>query len=172
VTLIPVFEPLQAHHDRQAFDCGKSALNEFLQRQARQNADRSVGVTHVALPDAGSAKILAYYTLITRTVDASIVPARKLPRGDIGVVLLGRLAVDRSAQGQGLGKLCLLRAMRQVEQAPARGPYALPRVSEAAPPVRAILDSGLASSDPLARSDDASAGGETHDKDHYCDDQQ
>ena len=122
----PVFEPLQAHHDRQGFDCGKPALNQFLQRQARQNADRNVGITHVAVTERGDAKVLAYYTLLTRVVDAGIVPNNKLPRGEIGVVLLGRLAVDQTAQGQGLGRLCLLRAMTQVERAAQEiGIYAL-----------------------------------------------
>ncbi len=122
----PVFEPLSTHHDRLGFDCGKPALNEFLQRQARQNAERNVGVTHVAVPAPGERRILAYYTLLTRTVNAAIVPVPRLPQGDIGVALLGRLAVDQAAQGQGLGKLCLLRAMRQVETASREiGIYAL-----------------------------------------------
>ncbi len=122
----PVFEPLGAHHDRQSFDCGEPVLNLFLQRQARQNADRTVGVTHVAALAAGDPKILAYYTLLTRVVDAEIVPSKKLPRGEIGVALLGRLAVDNSAQGQGLSRLCLLRAMAQVERAAREiGLYAL-----------------------------------------------
>lgn len=121
-----VFEHLQAHHDRQGFDCGKPALNQFLQRQARQNADRNVGITHVAVNAPGESKVLAYYTLLTRVVDAEVVPAKKLPPGEIGVALLGRLAVDRSAQGQGLGKLCLLRAITQVENAAREiGLYAL-----------------------------------------------
>ena len=111
----PHFEPLQAHHDRHSFDCGKTPLNQFLQRQARQNADRNVGVTHVAVAAKGESKILAYYTLLTRVVDAEIIPSKKLPRGEIGVALLGRLAVDN--QGQGLGRRCLLRAMSQVEAA-------------------------------------------------------
>jgi GNAT superfamily N-acetyltransferase len=122
----PVFEHLQAHHDRAGFDCGKIVLNDFLQKQARQNADRNVGVTHVAVPEPNASRILAYYTLLTRTVSSAIIPAKKLPRGEIGVALLGRLAVDRSAQGQGLGKLCLLRAMTQVELAARElGIYAL-----------------------------------------------
>ncbi len=122
----PVFEPLQAHHDRPSFHCGKPILNQFLQRQARQNADRNVGITHVAVAEVGDAKVLAYYTLLTRVVDAGIVPNKKLPRGEIGVVLLGRLAVDQTVQGQGLGRLCLLRAMTQVERAAREiGIYAL-----------------------------------------------
>jgi GNAT superfamily N-acetyltransferase len=122
----PVFERLQAHHDRQSFNCGNPALNQFLQRQARQNADRNVGITHVVVAEVGDTKVLAYYTLLTRVVDAGIVPNKKLPRGEIGVVLLGRLAVDQTAQGQGLGRLCLLRAMTQVERAAQEiGIYAL-----------------------------------------------
>jgi len=122
----PVFEPLQTYHDRQGFDCGKAPLNQFLQRRARQNADRNVGVTHVAVPKAGESKVLAYYTLLTRVVDAEIVPSKELPRGEIGVALLGRMAVDKGAQGQGLGRLCLLRAMSQVESAAREiGIYAL-----------------------------------------------
>ncbi|MBC7806014.1 MAG: N-acetyltransferase [Akkermansiaceae bacterium] len=112
-----VFERLGAHHDRQGFDCGKTRLNDFLQRQARQNASRNVGVTHVAVPGGGDSKILAYYTLLVREIDAMIIPTKKLPKGAIGIALLGRLAVDQTAQGQGLGKLCLSRAMRQVETA-------------------------------------------------------
>jgi len=121
-----VFEKLQTHHDRRSFDCGTTALNDFLARQARQNADRNLGVTHLVVDSGGSAKILAYYTLVTRTVEASKTPNKSLPRGAIGVVLLGRLAVDRSAQGRGLGKACVLRAITQVARAAEEiGIYAL-----------------------------------------------
>lgn len=122
----PVFEPLGAQHDWQSFGCGKAALNSLLQRQARQNADRNVRVTHVAVAAAGESRIRAYYALLTWVVDAEIMPNKKPPRGEIGVALLGRLAVDQSAQGQGLGRLCLLRAMTQVERAAREiGLYAL-----------------------------------------------
>lgn len=117
VSVPPVFEHLQSHHDRETFDCGKAALNQFLQRQARQNADRNVGVTHVAVKQSGDSRILAFYTLVTRTIDSGVIPSKKLPRGDIGVVLLGRLAVDQNSQGRGLGRLCLTRAIVQVERA-------------------------------------------------------
>jgi GNAT superfamily N-acetyltransferase len=101
-------------------------LNDFLQRQARQNADRNVGITHVAVEKAGDSRVLAYYTLVTRTVDATIIPSKELPKGEIGVVLLGRLAVDKSQHRKGLGRMCLTRAMLQVEHS-ARdiGIYAL-----------------------------------------------
>lgn len=126
MSLSVVFETLQSHHDRQGFDCGHPALNEFLHRLARQNADRNVGVTHVAVENAGDSKILAYYTLVTRTLDRDIMSATKLPSGDIGVVLLGRLAVDNGAKSQGIGRLCLANAILQVARAADEvGVYAL-----------------------------------------------
>ena len=88
-------------------------MNNFLRHQARQNMDRNVGVTHVVVEAAGDTKILGYYTLVTRTIDRDIIPAKGLPSGPIGVVLLGRLAVDIAAQCRGLGKRMLLRSMKQ-----------------------------------------------------------
>jgi GNAT superfamily N-acetyltransferase len=114
---MPVVERLQGYHDRKGFDCGKDSLNQFLQKQARQNADRNVGVTHVVVAAPGDSKILGYYTLVTRTLESSVVPVKKLPAGPIGVVLLGRLAVDKGSQGQGIGKMMLLRAMAHTEEA-------------------------------------------------------
>ena len=40
--------------------------------------------------------------------------AKGLPTIDIPVVLLGRLAVDKTAQGQGLGQYLLIDALRRV----------------------------------------------------------
>jgi predicted GNAT family N-acyltransferase len=110
---VPIVELLQSHHDRATFDCGNTSLNNFLRHQARQNMDRHVGVTHVVVEAAGDTKILGYYTLVTRTIDREIIPAKGLPSGPIGVVLLGRLAVDIAAQRRGLGKRMLLRSMKQ-----------------------------------------------------------
>ena len=115
---MPVIELLAAHHDRASFDCGKAALNEFLHRFARQNAERNLGVTHIAAPAPGAAQILGYYTLLVRTVDRELLPSGgRLPHGPVGVVLLGRLAVAQSAQRQGLGTRMLLRAICQAERA-------------------------------------------------------
>lgn len=123
---MPVVELLQGYHDRQTFSCGNAALNEFLRRQARQNADRNLGVTHVVVRSAGDLQVLGYYTLVTRTVESAIIPSKGLPQGPIGVVLLGRLAVDRSCQRQGIGRLMLMRALRQTEEAArVMGIYAL-----------------------------------------------
>ena len=110
---MPIVELLQSHHDRTGFDCGNTLLNNFLRHQARQNMDRNVGVTHVVVEFEGDTKIIGYYTLVTRTVDREVIPATRLPSGPIGVVLLGKLAVDISAQRRGLGKRMLIRSMKQ-----------------------------------------------------------
>ena len=109
---------LAIHHDRASFDCGKEPLNRFIQQQAKQNADRHLGVTHVVVEKPSSPQIQGYFTLVTRTVESVAVPAqKKLPRGAIGVILLGRLAVDLKFQGRRLGQRMLLRAMAEVKRA-------------------------------------------------------
>ncbi len=123
---MPFVEFLAAHHDRAAFDCGKEPLNRYLREVARQSADRNLGVTQVVVPAPGAASLLGYFTLVTRTVESHVLPEKRLPRGPVGVVLLGRLAVDVGYQGQGLGKRLLLRAMAETEAASRRvGVFAL-----------------------------------------------
>lgn len=123
----PFYELLASHHDRVAFDCGEPSLNEFLRQRARQNADRNVGITHIAVPTSGAKTILGYYTMLVRSIERESLPAsRKLPPGEIGVVLLARLAVSRNAQGRGLRTQMLLRAITQTERAAQdMGIYAL-----------------------------------------------
>lgn len=114
----PFYEPLAAYHDRAAFDCGELSLNAFLQQHARQNAERNLGVTHVAVPAPGDGQILGYYTLLVRSIEReNFAVAKKLPPGEIGAALLARLAISRAAQGRGLGTQMLLRAIVQTERA-------------------------------------------------------
>lgn len=124
---MPFVEFLGPQHQRQAFDCGQKSLNRFLRQQARQNADRYLGATHVVVPELGSGEIQGYFTLVTRTIEGpSFLESKKLPPGPIGVVLLGQLAVDLRWQGKGLGAQMLLRAMAESEQAAGRvGIYAM-----------------------------------------------
>ena len=120
-------EFLASHHDRASFDCGKEPLNRFIRQQARQNATRHLGVTHVVVEEPESSQIQGCFTLVTRTVESTEVPSKKkLPWGAIGVILLGRLAVDLKFQGRRLGQRMLLRSMAEVKRAAQRiGIYAL-----------------------------------------------
>jgi len=112
------FVPLDRNlHDRVSFDCGKVALNTFLSKQAAKHRRLNISSTHV-LPAAGIPKgkpkpITAYYTLSIGEIHRESIPrGRKLPYYPIPVIVLARLAVDSRAQGQGLGEMTLIRAVR------------------------------------------------------------
>ncbi len=107
-----IIEPLNTSHDREAFDCSELSLNDFLKRFARQNDEKGLGRTFVAV-EAGNPKIKGYYTLSTGSLKFDNVP-EKLSRYPIPVAHLGRLAVDVSARGQGLGEYLLLDALARI----------------------------------------------------------
>jgi GNAT superfamily N-acetyltransferase len=105
--------PLAKHHDRAAFDCGDADLNLYLQRYARQNHTSGGAKCFVAAPADAPARALGFYTLSPASIEYSRTPAlvKKGPaRYEVPVFRLGRLAVDKSVQGRGLGGALLLRA--------------------------------------------------------------
>ncbi|MEJ7617044.1 MAG: GNAT family N-acetyltransferase [Pyrinomonadaceae bacterium] len=104
-------EPLSPTHDRAAFDCGEPSLDDFLKRFARQNDEKGLSRTYVAvLP--GEPKIHGYYSISSGAVRFNTMP-EKLPRYPIPVIHLGRLAVDVNTTGLGLGKILLLDALKR-----------------------------------------------------------
>jgi GNAT superfamily N-acetyltransferase len=103
---------LAGQHVRGAFDCGDSALNQFLQRQSGQLARKGYGKTYVALATDGIT-VLGFVTLSVGQVETAQLPnALKLPRYPAPVLRIGRLAVDRAAQGQGIGQQLLAFALQ------------------------------------------------------------
>jgi GNAT superfamily N-acetyltransferase len=105
-------------HDRSVFNCGQPMLNEWLKDRAGQFDRRDLSRTFVATrPD--ETLVLGYYAISTHRVIYDVLPsteAKGLPRLDIPVVLIGRLAVDQSVQGRGLGALLLVDALRRSMQ--------------------------------------------------------
>lgn len=119
-----IIEPLTASHNREWFDCGEESLNDFLKRFARQNDEKGLGRTYVAVK-TGEPRIYGYYTISSGALSFETIP-EKLPRYPIPVVHLGRLAVDESAKGQRLGKALLADALkRAVGVADQLGIYAV-----------------------------------------------
>jgi len=105
--------PIAKRHDRAAFDCGDSDLNLYLQKFARQNHESGGAKCFVASPADAPARVLGFYTLSPASLDYSRTPAlakKGLARYDVPVFRLGRLGVDRTVQGRGLGGALLLRA--------------------------------------------------------------
>jgi GNAT superfamily N-acetyltransferase len=96
---------LRASDDRSRFRSGDPDLDRFFQRYAGQNQFRHhVGTTYVAI-DVGH--IVGYATVAPGHIEIDELPAaarKKLPAYPLPVLRLGRLAVDESVRGQGLGK--------------------------------------------------------------------
>jgi len=110
------FETLGAHHDRTAFDCGESALNRYFQRQVTQDIRRRITNCFVAI-EVTTGRVAAYYTLSAASIPLVDLPAddtKRLPRyPTLPAVRIGRLAVDRSFQGRGLGEALLMNALHR-----------------------------------------------------------
>lgn len=108
--------PLTKAHERKSFDCGHEDLNRYLREQARQDAEKRVAAPFV-LTQPGDPKVLGFYTLSSSIIPVEELPPdlmKRLPRyGQLPVTLLGRLAVDRSAGGQGVGEFLLVDALRR-----------------------------------------------------------
>jgi ribosomal protein S18 acetylase RimI-like enzyme len=108
-------ELLAKFHDRDGFDCGSEPLNVFLKQTARQHAARGISRTFVLVEGGASeAKpILGFFSLNLcqlKSESLSAEEAKKLPR-DVSGIRLGRLAVAREYQRQGIGKTLLVAAM-------------------------------------------------------------
>ena len=103
-----------AVHDRKGFECGEEELDQFLQRFAARHRKAGISLTMVLPSKGSSSNISAYYTLSHTVIARSSLPeshAKRLPRYPVPVLLVAQLAVHRSTQGEGLGKIALLSAL-------------------------------------------------------------
>lgn len=117
-------ERISNAHAVDDFDCGEPEFNEYLQRFALAS-DRSDGARTYVVHKKGT--VVGFYSLVLGAVALKDAPAR-VKRGlgayPIGVIVLARLAVRQSEQGQRLGegllKDAMIRCARVAEEAGAR----------------------------------------------------
>lgn len=106
-------EPLRKQ-DRSSFHCGVDELNDYLRNRASQDVRRRYATCMVAI-DTQTTKVVGYYTLAMSSIPVDGLPEglrQKLPRYPlVPVARLGRLAVDRTYQGQKLGAALLADAV-------------------------------------------------------------
>nr|WP_193345473.1 GNAT family N-acetyltransferase [Gloeobacter violaceus] len=108
-------ELLAAHHELVGFCCKELALNEWLVKRARQNQNTGASRTFVVCIGV---RVVAYYCLAMGSVSSHIAPGkvrRNMP-DPIPVAVIGRLAVDKSYEGQGYGKGLVKDAVQRVIQ--------------------------------------------------------
>jgi GNAT superfamily N-acetyltransferase len=112
---------LSGHHDRRSFDCGNAELNNYLRQIAGQHVRKSLARVYVGCEEDDPTRVVAYYSLNVCEIRSEELPEsfRKKFPSRIPAVRLGRLAVARANQRQGVGELMLVDAMRNVVQAHA-----------------------------------------------------
>jgi len=106
-------EPLSSGHRIDAFDCGEPVLDEWLRKRALGNQASGASRTFVVADASG--RVMGYYALAAGAVaheTATSAVRRNMP-GPIPVLVLGRLAVDRQAQGMKLGAALLQDAVKR-----------------------------------------------------------
>ena len=109
-------ELLTDYHEIEAFASGLESLDTWLKRRAMKNQATGASRTFVA---CDGRRVVAYYALASSAVavvEASGRFRRSMPN-PIPVVVLGRLAVDQSYQGKGVGRALVRDAGYRVIQA-------------------------------------------------------
>jgi predicted N-acetyltransferase YhbS len=106
-------DSLETRHRLEDFDCGKTALNEWLHRHARQAQGSGSAKTFVV---ADGDRVVGYFSLTVGQVDTLEAPERirkGMGQYPIPVVILARLAVSIHDQGKGIGFGMLQDAIRR-----------------------------------------------------------
>ncbi|MFA4934048.1 MAG: GNAT family N-acetyltransferase [Candidatus Omnitrophota bacterium] len=108
---------LQRSHSISEFDCRNEALNSYLKKYAIINNQNGSSKTYVTIRNN---KVVGYYTLTIGSVGKQEAPLRVgkgLADYPIPVIILARLAVDKTEQGVGIGKALLREALLRVTYA-------------------------------------------------------
>lgn len=110
--------PLDAEHELGSFACGTPTLDEWLKRRAPANQISGASRTYVV---AQAGTVIAYYSLASGALALNEAPGglkRNMP-DPIPMAILGRLAVDQTWQGRGLGVALLRDAVERTQAASA-----------------------------------------------------
>ena len=117
--------PLERGHRLGAFESGADELDDWLRRFALVADAAGTARTYVLVEDD---RVRGYYALAPGAVMRGELPerhAKGMPAHPIGVILLARLAVDRSLQARGYGRALVadaaVRTLHAVDLVGARG---------------------------------------------------
>jgi predicted N-acetyltransferase YhbS len=105
-----VIRRLDSSDKRSEFTSGQPDLDRFFREKARQDQDRNLSVTYVAVEGT---EVLGYATIMPMEIEVGSLPAtrarlaKKTPKYPVPALRLARMAVSKDKQGQGLGKKLL-----------------------------------------------------------------
>lgn len=102
--------PITAAHNIDNFDCGEASLNDFLAKRALKN--HLSGASRCFVLCEGE-NVIGYYSLCAGAISHESAPKamrRNMPN-PLPIILLGRLAIDKSRHNQGIGQALLRDAM-------------------------------------------------------------
>ena len=111
-----IFGPIDESVRKEDFDGGVPELNDYLKKLDCQNHRRGIATTFVAIPQDGDGRVAGYYSISMGEIKREYLPEkyrRGLPRYPIPALRMGKLAVDQSMQGKGLGKELLMQCFRK-----------------------------------------------------------
>ncbi len=112
-----ITEPLSKAHYRKDFDCGNTALDDYLKKQANQDIKKQLAVCFVYIePIENIQYVKGYFTLSNFGISRELIPpglSSKFPKSyqTIPTTLLGRLARDKKCTANRLGESLLMEAL-------------------------------------------------------------
>lgn len=107
---------LTAQHQFDDFVCGVDSLDDWLKKRAYANQINGASRTYVVTDEQ---KVVGYYCLASGALELKNAPAsirRNMP-DPIPVAILGRLAIDKTYQGKGIGVALLQDAVIRTAKA-------------------------------------------------------
>ncbi len=116
-----VSQPLAEDHDVSNFGSGNDLLDRWLQRDALRAHRAGISRTTV-WTSRDERTVVAYHAIAPTQVARIALPSRSLSAGYSHVpgYLIGRLALDQTLHGQGLGTQLLLDALERIVEAADR----------------------------------------------------
>lgn len=103
-------------HERQNFDCGVEALNNYLKLMANQHSIKDNSRTYLLEDSKNANQIIGFYTLTMVSIDLSLLPKnlQKKHHNNYSAGLIARLAVDKRYAKKGFGAWLLVEALKKL----------------------------------------------------------
>jgi len=113
--------PIEPTDSTRGFESGEASLDRYLVDRALANHVSDFARCYICV-ESEINQVVGYYTLSAVAVEHAQLPARvrRNAPNPVPAVLLGRLAVDRKAQGSGLGRLLVRDAILSTLEAADR----------------------------------------------------